>query len=57
MGHADPDLGSRPDTGPASYIGEVDLAGLDELPVTEHAAVYDGLHDRLQEALTSLDEI
>ena len=57
MGHADSDLGSRPDTGPASYIGEVDLAGLDELPVTEHAAVYDGLHDRLQEALTSLDEI
>jgi hypothetical protein len=32
------------------------LDDLDELPVTEHVAVYDEVHRLLQDALAALDE-
>ncbi|MBA3418654.1 MAG: hypothetical protein ACR2KO_17895 [Geodermatophilaceae bacterium] len=34
-----------------------DFAVLDALPVADHPAAYADLHDRLQEALSSLDEV
>lgn len=45
---------------PAPYLDvalSFDLADVDSLPVADHAAVYDGLHRRLQQALASLDEL
>jgi len=32
-----------------------ELARLDELPTSEHVAVYEGLHRQLQDALADLD--
>jgi hypothetical protein len=32
------------------------LEQLEELPVAEHVAVFDGVHRQLQDALASLDE-
>lgn len=40
---------------PLSVPGDITLPSLDTLPVAEHVAAYTDLHDRLQEALTSLD--
>ena len=43
-------------TGVASVDAAVDeLARLDELPTSEHVAVYEGLHRQLQDALADLD--
>jgi hypothetical protein len=48
---------ARPEpTGVASVDAAIDeLAQLDGLPTSEHAAVYDGLHRQLQDALADLD--
>lgn len=50
-------MSSGADGGPAVGLDGSDLAVLDQLPVAEHAAAYAGLHARLHEALTSLDEL
>ena len=43
-------------TGVASVDAAIDeLARLDELPTSEHVAVYEGLHRQLQDALADLD--
>jgi hypothetical protein len=43
-------------TGVASVDAAIDeLARLDELPTSEHVAVYEGLHAQLQDALADLD--
>jgi hypothetical protein len=33
------------------------LAGLSERPVSEHVAAYDAMHQLLQDALATLDEV
>lgn len=46
-----------PSTGEPRVDEAVDrLAALDELPVTEHVAVFDETHRMLQDALADLDE-
>ena len=42
-------------TSPA-LLAPADFAALHEQPVTEHVAVYAALHERLQDALTAIDE-
>jgi hypothetical protein len=53
----DPGAWTRPaSTGVSSVDAAIeDLARLDELPTSEHVAVYDGLHRQLQDALADLD--
>jgi hypothetical protein len=53
----DPGAWTRPaSTGVASVDAAVEeLARLDELPTSEHVAVYEGLHRQLQDALADLD--
>ena len=50
------DLGS---VGPAGDVAEQvqhRLAGLEQLPLAEHASAYDEVHRTLQQALSRLDE-
>ena len=56
-GVSEPATWTRPDsTGVASVDAAIaELARLDELPTSEHVAVYDGLHRQLQDALADLD--
>lgn len=43
-------------TGVASVDAAIDELGrLDDLPTTEHVALYEGLHRQLQDALADLD--
>lgn len=42
---------------PVAALDGLDLPELDALPVAEHAPAYDELHERLQQTLTSLDEL
>jgi hypothetical protein len=53
----DPGTWALPDaTGVSSVDAAMaDLARLDELPTSEHVAVYEGLHRQLQDALADLD--
>ncbi len=53
----EPATWTRPDpTGVASVDAAIEeLARLDELPTSEHVAVYEGLHRQLQDALVDLD--
>jgi hypothetical protein len=53
----EPATWARPDhTGVASVDATIEeLAQLDELPTSEHVAVYEGLHRQLQDALADLD--
>lgn len=57
--HPDPDLSAVADTSPVQHTGNpvVDsvldsLRELDELPVSEHVAVFEAAHDRLRGALS-----
>jgi hypothetical protein len=52
-----PEAGALPDaTGVSSVDAALtELAPLDELPTSEHVAVYEGLHRQLQDALADLD--
>jgi len=45
------------DPGAADALDGMDLSVLDDLPIAEHAAAYARVHDRLQETLSSLDEL
>jgi hypothetical protein len=56
-GAPEPATWTRPDsTGVASVDAAIqELARLDQLPTSEHAPVYDGLHRQLQDALADLD--
>jgi hypothetical protein len=53
----EPGAWTRPaSTGVASVDAAIEeLARLDELPTSEHVAVYEGLHRQLQDALADLD--
>ena len=53
----EPGMWALPDaTGVASVDAAMaELARLDELPTSEHVAVYEGLHRQLQDALADLD--
>jgi hypothetical protein len=53
----EPGTGALPDaTGVSSVDAAMaELARLDELPTSEHVAVYEGLHRQLQDALADLD--
>jgi hypothetical protein len=53
----EPGAWALPDTtGVASVDAAIaELARLDELPTSEHVAVYEGLHRQLQDALADLD--
>jgi len=53
----DPGAWVLPDaTGVSSVDAAItELARLDELPTSEHVAVYEGLHRQLQDALADLD--
>ncbi|MGY2066247.1 hypothetical protein [Blastococcus sp. SYSU DS0619] len=53
---AAPDTGSGPDGAPAeSSDAPRGLAGLEELPVAEHVAVFEAEHARLQRELGTID--
>jgi hypothetical protein len=54
---AEPAAWTRPGaTGVASVDAAIEeLVRLDELPTSEHVAVYEGLHRQLQDALADLD--
>ncbi len=56
-GATEPATWARPGvTGVASVDAAIEELGrLDELPTSEHVAVYDGLHRQLQGALADLD--
>jgi len=47
----------EPETSPSDALAGIDLSIVNRLPVAEQAAAYAGLHDRLQQALMSLDEL
>lgn len=53
----EPGTWALPDaTGVSSVDAAItELARLDELPTSEHVAVYEGLHRQLQDALADLD--
>jgi hypothetical protein len=51
------DVPELPETGDAGVDAAIaPLAGLADLPVAEHAEVYDEVHRGLQEALSGLDK-
>lgn len=54
---AEPARWARPDaTGVPSVDAAIETLGeLDQLPTSEHVAVYEGLHRQLQDALADLD--
>ncbi len=53
----EPGTWALPDATGVSSVDEAmaELARLDELPTSEHVAVYEGLHRQLQDALADLD--
>jgi hypothetical protein len=46
-----------PETGAASEQADARFAELDEQPVTEHVAVFEAEHDRLQRELGTIDRL
>lgn len=52
-----PPEAAQPWAVPAEGGAGFDFTVLDVLPVAAHPAAYAALHDRLQEALSSLDEV
>lgn len=54
-GAGQPELVAGPDV-PAVDAAMAELATLDELPVHDHAEVYERVHRRLQDAMVDADE-
>lgn len=42
---------------PAPHAGRSPFAGLPERPVSEHVAVFEAEHDRLQRELATIDQL